>query len=415
MTEVSTASATVSGSMASTPALARKRRLELLRSNRSSAHGNANNSLVSASTISTSIEEPGTLSNINSITNDEAVTNNNSVADAMVMGENSSSSPKRRKTNRNITGTEKEKNSLTNGGKAKNKPTKPKRKVKTNIRYDPDVPMSKEETAAWRREARRVRNRESAAASRQKTKSRIEELEVEVQKWRDKFKEAESMLLQRKPVNSEINPESNNTSNSNKNNNDPCLDPSGTTSQGGVPHIDQKSFSVTNIGQPNQDSQGQGQKLPDTLPEHEQRSSQQLQRNEDDLGHGQPYLTPNGVQYVSPCNSPNPSGLELKTTNAPRQNEIDPTNIPVSRRDSKGNIDAQIETSFAPASLPLPSLLSSSTHDFQSLEAQAEVEVEKLKNGNAHENSPTKESIKDDCDNRNNEQHFNSISTPANV
>ena len=40
--------------------------------------------------------------------------------------------------------------------------------------------MSKNELAAWRKEARRVRNRESAAASRQKTRQRIEELEAQV-------------------------------------------------------------------------------------------------------------------------------------------------------------------------------------------------------------------------------------------
>lgn len=55
------------------------------------------------------------------------------------------------------------------------------------MRYDPEVPMTKEEAAAWRREARRVRNRQSAAASRQKTRDRIEELEAEVQGWQNKM------------------------------------------------------------------------------------------------------------------------------------------------------------------------------------------------------------------------------------
>ena len=52
-------------------------------------------------------------------------------------------------------------------------------------RYDPDVPMTKEEAAEWRREQRRKRNRESAAASRQKTRDRIAHLEnivMEMQK-----------------------------------------------------------------------------------------------------------------------------------------------------------------------------------------------------------------------------------------
>ena len=52
--------------------------------------------------------------------------------------------------------------------------------VKKQARYVPAVPMTKEELTLWRKEARRVRNRESAAASRQKTQKRITELEDEV-------------------------------------------------------------------------------------------------------------------------------------------------------------------------------------------------------------------------------------------
>ena len=72
-----------------------------------------------------------------------------------------------------------------------------KRKVekkKTQIRYDPDVPMSKEQLAAWRREARRVRNRESAAASRQRIRNRITELETEVEGWKSKYNQAMERL-----------------------------------------------------------------------------------------------------------------------------------------------------------------------------------------------------------------------------
>lgn len=58
------------------------------------------------------------------------------------------------------------------------------------LRYDPAVPMTKEETSAWRKEERRKRNRESAAASRQKTRDRISELEDEVNIWKSKFDEA---------------------------------------------------------------------------------------------------------------------------------------------------------------------------------------------------------------------------------
>lgn len=65
---------------------------------------------------------------------------------------------------------------------AKTKPAK-----KPQMKYDPDVPMSKEEATAWRREQRRKRNRESAAASRQRQRDRITELEVEVEDWKNKY------------------------------------------------------------------------------------------------------------------------------------------------------------------------------------------------------------------------------------
>lgn len=61
---------------------------------------------------------------------------------------------------------------------------------KTQIRYDPDVPMSKDQLASWRREARRVRNRESAAASRQRIRNRISELEDEVREWKSRYSQA---------------------------------------------------------------------------------------------------------------------------------------------------------------------------------------------------------------------------------
>jgi hypothetical protein len=60
---------------------------------------------------------------------------------------------------------------------------------KTQMKYDPppNLHMSKEETAAWRREQRRKRNRESAAASRQRQRDRIVELEEELEQWKEKF------------------------------------------------------------------------------------------------------------------------------------------------------------------------------------------------------------------------------------
>ena len=52
------------------------------------------------------------------------------------------------------------------------------RGIKKQARYEPTTPISsKAELAAWRKEARRIRNRESAAASRNKTRERIDELE----------------------------------------------------------------------------------------------------------------------------------------------------------------------------------------------------------------------------------------------
>lgn len=67
---------------------------------------------------------------------------------------------------------------------------------KTQIQYNPDVPMSKEQLTAWRREMRRVRNRESAAASRRKVRDRIQELEEEVKCWKDRYEEVMARLGQ---------------------------------------------------------------------------------------------------------------------------------------------------------------------------------------------------------------------------
>lgn len=58
---------------------------------------------------------------------------------------------------------------------------------KPQMKYDPDVPMSREAAAVWRREQRRKRNRESAAASRQRQRDRITELEIEIQEFQDQY------------------------------------------------------------------------------------------------------------------------------------------------------------------------------------------------------------------------------------
>lgn len=51
--------------------------------------------------------------------------------------------------------------------------------------------MSKDELSEWRKEQRRKRNRESAAASRNKTRVRIEELEGEVDQWKQRYHDME--------------------------------------------------------------------------------------------------------------------------------------------------------------------------------------------------------------------------------
>ena len=61
---------------------------------------------------------------------------------------------------------------------------------KQQIQYNPDISMSKEQLTAWRREMRRVRNRESAAASRAKVRDRITELETEVDVWKKRYQAA---------------------------------------------------------------------------------------------------------------------------------------------------------------------------------------------------------------------------------
>ena len=63
----------------------------------------------------------------------------------------------------------------------------PQKKKKPQNKYEPDVPMTKEEAAVWRREQRRKRNRDSAAASRQRQRDRIVELEAELGEWKAKF------------------------------------------------------------------------------------------------------------------------------------------------------------------------------------------------------------------------------------
>jgi hypothetical protein len=80
--------------------------------------------------------------------------------------------------------------------------------------------MSKEEASAWRRKQRRLRNRESAAASRQKTRDRISELEDELDEWKSRFEALENQIKAsgltpcvRAPVEADFLPDSNGNAN----------------------------------------------------------------------------------------------------------------------------------------------------------------------------------------------------------
>jgi hypothetical protein len=68
--------------------------------------------------------------------------------------------------------------------------------IKLQARYDPGVSMTRDELTAWRKEARRVRNRESAADSRKRTRDRIEELEGEVAVLDKKYKAALARIVE---------------------------------------------------------------------------------------------------------------------------------------------------------------------------------------------------------------------------
>jgi len=59
--------------------------------------------------------------------------------------------------------------------------------IKHQARYDPGVKMTRVELTAWRKEARRVRNRESAAASRGRTRDKIDELESKLASMEEKY------------------------------------------------------------------------------------------------------------------------------------------------------------------------------------------------------------------------------------
>ena len=68
--------------------------------------------------------------------------------------------------------------------------------IKRQHRYDPGIRMSRDELKTWRKEARRVRNRESAAASRKRNRERICELEVEVDALQLKYTAALKRIME---------------------------------------------------------------------------------------------------------------------------------------------------------------------------------------------------------------------------
>jgi hypothetical protein len=68
--------------------------------------------------------------------------------------------------------------------------------IKRQSRYDPGVTMNRDELKVWRKEARRVRNRESAAQSRTRNRDRITELESEVDGVTSKYRAALQRIVE---------------------------------------------------------------------------------------------------------------------------------------------------------------------------------------------------------------------------
>ncbi|VEU35512.1 unnamed protein product [Pseudo-nitzschia multistriata] len=163
------------------PAEARKRRKEIIQSQRSENELIANGSVVASSSHPPAISSAMDGIQVNSaVDHVEGQPTNISNNDPSSNGADKKPPKKRKLGSGDPNG---RKNNKKDSGKSK----------KTQIRYDPDVPMNKDQLAAWRREARRVRNRESAAASRQRIRNRISELEEEVGEWKSKY----SIALQR--------------------------------------------------------------------------------------------------------------------------------------------------------------------------------------------------------------------------
>jgi hypothetical protein len=68
--------------------------------------------------------------------------------------------------------------------------------IKKQSRYDPGVKMNREELRDWRKEARRVRNRQSAAESRSRTRDQITEFQSEVDVLKSKYSAALQRIVE---------------------------------------------------------------------------------------------------------------------------------------------------------------------------------------------------------------------------
>jgi TolA-binding protein len=68
--------------------------------------------------------------------------------------------------------------------------------IKKQSRYDPGVKMTRDELREWRKEARRVRNRQSAAESRSRNRDQITELESEVDVLNSKYSAALQRIVE---------------------------------------------------------------------------------------------------------------------------------------------------------------------------------------------------------------------------
>jgi hypothetical protein len=172
--------------MPTDPAEARKRRKEIIQSHRSEGDASATETGEAAGTASASATTTTSTTSIAATSK----TGKGNEESAAASGSAEKKPPKKRKVTADDGAADKFGGSSSPRSSSSVDGSNGHNSKKTQIRYDPDVPMNKEQLAAWRREARRVRNRESAAASRQRIRNRIQELEEEVGQWKQKYSHA---------------------------------------------------------------------------------------------------------------------------------------------------------------------------------------------------------------------------------